>query len=99
MTRLTAGLAKRCRMRHVHVLDALCTSAQTVDSGGETIFLLPSEGPSTSPIHMLSIAGLVIVLIAVVILPRILVTVGVGAAPLGRMSERWLAEHRASQWP
>jgi len=45
---------------------------------------------------MLLIVGLVIVSVAVVVLPRIRVTGGVNAAPLGWMSEQWLAEHRAS---
>jgi len=44
---------------------------------------------------MLFIAGLLIVLAAVVIIPK-LVPGGVSAAPLGWMSEQWLAEHRAS---
>jgi hypothetical protein len=45
---------------------------------------------------MLFIAALVIVFIAVVI-PKIRVPGGVESAHLGWMSERWLAEHRASQ--
>ena len=46
---------------------------------------------------MLFIVGLVIVSVAVVILMR--VPGRVNAAPLGWMSEQWLAEHRASHSP
>jgi hypothetical protein len=45
---------------------------------------------------MLFIVGLVMVLIAVVIVPRMRVPGGVNSANLGWMSEHWLAEHRAS---
>jgi hypothetical protein len=46
---------------------------------------------------MLLIVGAVIVLIAVVIIiPRMRVPGGVNASTLGWMSDRWLAEHRAS---
>jgi len=45
---------------------------------------------------MLFIAGVVIALIAVVIIPRMRVPGGVNAANLGWMSEQWLAEHRGS---
>jgi hypothetical protein len=45
---------------------------------------------------MLFIVGVVIVLIAVVVIPRMRVPGGVNPANLGWMSERWLAEHRAS---
>jgi hypothetical protein len=45
---------------------------------------------------MLFIVGLVVLLIAVVIIPRMRVPGGVNSAHLGWMSERWLAEHRAS---
>jgi len=46
--------------------------------------------------HMLFIVGVVVVLIAVVIVPRMRVPGGVNSANLGWMSEQWLAEHRAS---
>jgi hypothetical protein len=46
--------------------------------------------------HMLFIVGIVVVLIAVVIIPRMRVPGGVNSANLGWMSEQWLAEHRAS---
>ena len=46
--------------------------------------------------HMLFIVGVVIVLIAVLIIPRMRVPGGVNSANLGWMSEQWLAEHRAS---
>ena len=45
---------------------------------------------------MLFIVGLVTVAVAVVIIPKLLVSGGGNAAPLGWMSEQWLAEHRAS---
>jgi hypothetical protein len=45
---------------------------------------------------MLFIVGVVIVLIAVVIIPRMRVPGGVNSANLGWMSKQWLAEHRAS---
>ena len=48
---------------------------------------------------MLFIVGLVILSVAVVIIPRMRVPGGVNAAPLGWMSEQWLAEHRASHSP
>ena len=48
---------------------------------------------------MLFIVGLVIVLYAVVLIYRMVVPRRMNAAPLGRMSEQWLAEHRASQLP
>lgn len=46
---------------------------------------------------MLFIIGVVVVLIAVVIIPRMRVPGSVNSANLGWMSEQWLAEHRASQ--
>jgi hypothetical protein len=45
---------------------------------------------------MLFTAGVVIVLLAVVIIPRIRVPGGVNSANLGWLSEQWLAEHRRS---
>ncbi|HVH26338.1 MAG TPA: hypothetical protein VM818_06250 [Vicinamibacterales bacterium] len=42
------------------------------------------------------IVGAVIVLLAVVIIPRMRVPGGVNASALGRMSEQWLAEQRTS---
>jgi hypothetical protein len=45
---------------------------------------------------MLFIVGIIIVLTAVVIIPRMRVPGGVKSADLGWMSEQWLAEHRAS---
>jgi hypothetical protein len=45
---------------------------------------------------MLFIACVVIVLVAAAIIPRMRVPRGMNASPLGWMSERWLAEHRAS---
>jgi hypothetical protein len=48
---------------------------------------------------MLFIVGVVIVLIAFVIILGMRVRGGVNSANLGWMSERWLAEHRASHSP
>jgi hypothetical protein len=48
---------------------------------------------------MLLIVGVVTVLIAVAIAPRMWVPGGVNPARLGWMSEQWLAEHRASHSP
>ena len=45
---------------------------------------------------MLFTIGVVMVLIAVVIIPRMRVPGGVNSAGLGRMSEQWLAQHRGS---
>jgi hypothetical protein len=44
---------------------------------------------------MLFIIAVVIVLIAVVIIPRMRVPGGVNSANLGWMSKQWLAEHRS----
>jgi len=52
--------------------------------------------PDCGENHMLFIVGVVIVLIAVVFIPRTRVPGGVNSANLGWMSEQWLAEHRAS---
>ena len=46
--------------------------------------------------HMLFILGVLFTLTAVVVIPRARVPVGVNAGNLGWMSERWLAEYRAS---
>ena len=48
---------------------------------------------------MLFIVGGVIVLVAVVAIPRMRVPGGVNAAHLGSMSKQWVAEHRASHSP
>lgn len=42
------------------------------------------------------VGSVIVLLIAVVIIPRMRVPGGVNAADLGWMSERWLGEHRAS---
>jgi hypothetical protein len=54
------------------------------------------KGPGYGENPMLLIVGLVVVSVAVVIIPRMRLPAGVNAAPLGWMSEQWLAEHRAS---
>ena len=46
---------------------------------------------------MLIIIGAVTVFIAMVIIPKLQVPASVNAGTLGRMSEQWLAEHRATQ--
>jgi hypothetical protein len=74
------------------VLDALCTSAQTVIVPPVRIVVRRECGED----HMLFIVGIVIALIAVVVIPRLRVPGGVNAATLGWMSQQWLAEHRAS---
>jgi hypothetical protein len=45
---------------------------------------------------MLLIVGVVVVLLAVVVIPKMRVPGGVNASTLGWMSDKWLAEHRAS---
>ena len=47
-----------------------------------------------NPMLLLSVA-VVVGLVAVVILPRTRALSGMSEAPLGWMSEQWLAEHRA----
>ena len=54
------------------------------------------KGPGYGGNRMLFIVGLVIASIAVVIIPKMRVLGRVNRAPLGWMSEQWLAEHRAS---
>jgi len=46
--------------------------------------------------QMLLIVGAIFVLIAAVVILRIRVPGGVNASTLGWMSDKWLAEHRAS---
>jgi hypothetical protein len=70
----------------------LCTSAQTVSGPRVRIDVRRLICVD----QMLFIVGLVMVLIAVVIIPRMRVPGGVNSANLGWMSEQWLAEHRAS---
>ena len=57
------------------------------------------KGPVYGRNPMLFIVGLVIVSATVVVYSRMRVPGGVNAAPLGWMSEQWLAEHRASHAP
>jgi hypothetical protein len=52
--------------------------------------------PTCGENQMLFIVGILVVLIAVVIIPRMRMPGGVNSANLGWMSEQWLAEHRAS---
>jgi hypothetical protein len=47
---------------------------------------------------MLFIIAAAVVLIAVFVLRRLSVPSGLHSSDLGWMSERWLAEHRASRW-
>ena len=46
--------------------------------------------------YMWAIVGIVIVLIAVVVIPYLRMQGGVNASRLGWMSEKWLAQYRAS---
>lgn len=48
---------------------------------------------------MLFIIGVVIVLVAVVVIPRMRVPSGMNADHLGWMSQQWLVEHRAAHSP
>jgi hypothetical protein len=73
---------------------ALCTSAQTVVRAKCQDRYTPRR-VSFGENHMLFIVG-VIVLVAAVAILRMRVPGSEKAAPLGWMSERWLAEHRAS---
>jgi hypothetical protein len=45
---------------------------------------------------MLLLTGLVIVVVAASVIPRLRVLGFANSAPLGWMSERWVAEHRIS---
>jgi hypothetical protein len=45
---------------------------------------------------VLFLVVLVVVSVALVIIPRMQMPAGLHAAPLGWMSEQWLAEHRGS---
>lgn len=73
----------------------LCRSAQTGNRENATI-TIRREGPGYGGNPMLFIVGFVLVSVAVVIIRRMRVPGGVNAAPLGWMSEQWLAEHRTS---
>jgi hypothetical protein len=48
---------------------------------------------------MLSIIVIGVVLIGIVAILRVRAPGNLGQADLGSMSERWLAEHRASRYP
>ena len=77
-----------------HLPEAVCTSAQTVTVGRVSIQI---RRPARGDNHMLFIAGVGIVLLAVAIIHRMgMPPSGVEPPNLGWMSERWLAEHRAS---
>jgi hypothetical protein len=91
----TSALRHRRAPRHLESSRrpmAVCTSAQTVR--------WPRVRMAVRRLicgdQMLFIVGLVMVLIAVVVIPRMRVPGGVNSANLGWMSEQWLAEHRAS---
>ena len=68
------------------------------NSGAQVYSLEFVDDPRWSHIenHMLLIVGAVIVLIAVVIMPRMRGPGRMDAGNHGWMSEQWLAEHRAS---
>ena len=56
--------------------------------------LYAERRPNHGEPPMLFIVGVVIVLVAVVTIPRMLAPTGVNPADLGPMSEQWLSEHR-----
>jgi len=74
------------------VLCAVENSAEHVQS---IQFAVARRG-ARSKTHMLLIVGAVVVLSGVVIISRMRVPGGVNARTLGWMSDKWLAEHRAS---
>jgi len=72
-----------------------CAQAHRQLFGRSATIVVGREGVSFGENHMLFIVG-VIVLVAAVVIPRMRVPGGEDATHLGWMSERWLAEHRAS---
>jgi hypothetical protein len=72
-----------------------CAQAHRQLFGRSATIVVGREGVSFGENHMLFIVG-VIVLVAAVVIPRMRVPGGENATHLGWMSERWLAEHRAS---
>jgi len=54
------------------------------------------KGPRCGENPVLFLVVLVVVSVALVIIPRMQMPAGLHAAPLGWMSEQWLAEHRGS---
>jgi hypothetical protein len=67
------------------------------NSGTAALALIMWNGDLASvEIYMWLIVGVVIVSIPVVIMLRMRAAAGVKESALGWMSERWLAEHRAS---
>jgi hypothetical protein len=73
----------------------VCITAQTVI--GKTGRILERHGTrATEGDHMLIIIALLLTFTAAIIVTRLRVPGGVNTSPLGSMSERWLAEYRAS---
>ena len=74
----------------------MCTSAQTAAHDGERIVHGLATGRGNGPL-MLFAAGLLVVLIAVVAISRLRLPF-TADANLGWMSDRWLAEQRATEF-
>lgn len=89
-----AGLKNKAALQGLRC--AIENSAEEVNSVQCVRCRVMGRGGAHVENHMLLIVGAVIVLIAVVIIPRMRVPGGVNASALGWMSERWLAEYRAS---
>ena len=70
----------------------MCTTAQTRAAKPDTIVHGHGDLCPRSE-QMLLLIGVLLTLTAIVIIPRLRMP---EAATLGRMSEQWLAEHRAS---
>lgn len=89
-----AGLKNKSALQAVRC--AIENSGEKVNSVQCVRCRVMGRGGAHVENHMLLIVVAVIVLIAVVIIPRMRVPGGVNASALGWMSERWLAEYRAS---
>ena len=73
----------------------MCTTAQTRTAKAGTLLARQRDLPARRE-HMLLIIGLLLTVIAAALIYRARVPGGVNEAQLGWVSERWLAEHRAS---
>jgi len=82
------------RLKHKRLASrALCDREQRGARPIDTVCAVTVVAPGRE--HMLLVVG-VIVLSVVVIIPRMRVPGGVNASTRGWMSDKWLAEHRAS---
>jgi hypothetical protein len=75
----------------------MCITAQTWITKAATI--VERHGCTRGREHMLLIFGVLVILVAAALIFRARVPGGVNGAQLGWMSQRWLAEHRASNAP